>query len=74
MTPYLLGLSASLDRQGRWTAAAGAASMLGAALGPALAGTALEWGGNDLFGAFVIVCTAVAASLLAAFAWNPRRR
>jgi predicted MFS family arabinose efflux permease len=67
LVPYLLGLAASLDRQGRWTAAAGAASMLGAALGPGLSGTALEWGGSAWFGALVIACTALAATLLAAF-------
>ena len=41
--PYLFGLAAALDRQGRWAAAAGSAYLLGFAVGPAFAGTMIEW-------------------------------
>lgn len=39
--PYLFGLAAALDRNGRWAAAAGAAYLLGFAAGPTLAGTVI---------------------------------
>ena len=41
--PYLFGLAAALDSQGRWAAAAGSAYLLGFAVGPAFAGTMIEW-------------------------------
>ena len=41
--PYLFGLAAALDQQGRWAAAAGSAYLLGFAVGPAFAGTMIEW-------------------------------
>ena len=41
--PYLFGLAAALDRQGRWAAAAGSAYLLGFAVGPAFAGTMIEY-------------------------------
>ena len=41
--PYLFGLAAALDHQGRWAAAAGSAYLLGFAVGPAFAGTMIEW-------------------------------
>ncbi len=41
--PYLFGLAAALDPQGRWAAAAGSAYLLGFAVGPAFAGTLIEW-------------------------------
>jgi hypothetical protein len=41
-TPFAISMVAALDRQGRWTVAAGAVSLLGVALGPWAAGAALE--------------------------------
>lgn len=56
---YLLGLSASLDRSGRWAVLVGSASSLGTAAGP-LAGSLLAaWAGFPTMG------TILAASLLA---------
>lgn len=40
--PYLMGTAARLDRAGRWTAVAGAMSMVGTALGPWTAGAVVE--------------------------------
>ena len=40
--PYLFGLAAALDEQGRWAAAAGSAYLLGFASGPGVAGIAVE--------------------------------
>jgi predicted MFS family arabinose efflux permease len=40
--PYLFGLAAALDEQGRWAAAAGSAYLLGFASGPGIAGIAVE--------------------------------
>ena len=41
--PYLFGLAAALDDQGRWAAAAGSAYLLGFAVGPAFASMMIEW-------------------------------
>jgi MFS family permease len=57
--PYMLGLAASLDRQGRWTVAAGAMMMLGAAMGPLMAGSAIEIWGYAGFAWLLMACTAV---------------
>jgi MFS family permease len=58
--PYMLGLAASLDRQGRWTVSAGAMMMLGAAMGPLMAGSAIESWGYAGFARLLMACTAVA--------------
>jgi predicted MFS family arabinose efflux permease len=43
--PYMMGTAAALDRAGRWTAAAGASLLFGAALGPYAAGEMItRWG------------------------------
>jgi len=59
--PYLFGLAAALDKQGRWAAAAGSAYLLGFAVGPAFAGTMIEW--------FEYPGLGVASALGAAIAW-----
>ena len=58
--PYMLGLAASLDRQGRWTVTAGALMMLGAAIGPLMAGSAIEHWGYTGFAWLLMAFTAVA--------------
>lgn len=58
--PYIMGLAASLDRQGRWTVTVGALMMLGAAIGPLMAGSAIENWGYAGFAWLLMACTAVA--------------
>ncbi len=43
--PYLFGLAAALDQNGRWAAAAGSAYLLGFAAGPMFAGAAIATAG-----------------------------
>ena len=61
--PYLFGLAAALDEQGRWAAAAGSAYLLGFAGGPAFAGTMIENYGYEGFGVSVAI-TAMSAWIL----------
>lgn len=69
--PYLMGTAAHLDHSGRWTAVAGAMSMVGTALGPYAAGAIVErWGYGFLawfvllfsFGALALILPVVLAS------------
>jgi predicted MFS family arabinose efflux permease len=61
--PYLLGLCAAFDREGRMAALGGFASKMGLASGPLIAGTLL---GRDDYGLLIDVSAAVVAlSLLA---------
>ena len=57
--PYIMGLAASLDRQGRWTVSVGAMLVLGAAIGPLVAGSAIESWGSRGFAWSLMACTAV---------------
>jgi predicted MFS family arabinose efflux permease len=66
MVPYVLGVAAALDRQGRWAAAAVGAATIGAALGPGVAGPVVDAGGYDALG-----WVAFTASVLAAAAVTP---
>jgi predicted MFS family arabinose efflux permease len=66
MVPYVLGVAAALDRQGRWAAAAVGAATVGAALGPGIAGPVVDGGGYATLG-----WLAFAASVLAAAAITP---
>jgi predicted MFS family arabinose efflux permease len=51
VTPYMMGTAAALDRAGRWTVAAGAAQLFGAAFGPYAAGEVItRWGYPGLEG------------------------
>lgn len=58
--PYLFGLAASLDSKGRWAAAAGSAYLFGFAVGPAFAGSMVEWFGYPGFGYTTALITFVA--------------
>ncbi|MBZ9656243.1 MFS transporter [Phyllobacterium lublinensis] len=58
--PYLFGLAAALDRNGRWAAAAGSAYLLGFAIGPLAAGAVIAAGGYASLAAVCIAVTAVA--------------
>ncbi len=62
--PYLFGLAAALDRQGRWAAAAGSAYLLGFAVGPAFAGTVIETFGYPALGYASALVTMTAWGLL----------
>ena len=62
--PYLFGLAAALDRKGRWAAAAGSAYLLGFAVGPAFAGTMIEWFDYPGLGLASVLGTALAWILL----------
>ena len=44
MTPYMMGLAATLDSLGRWTATASGVMMGASALGPIMGGTLINWG------------------------------
>ena len=62
--PYLFGLAAALDQQGRWAAAAGSAYLLGFAVGPAFAGTMIEWYDYIGLGVASVIATILAWILL----------
>lgn len=62
--PYLFGLAAALDRQGRWAAAAGSAYLLGFAVGPAFAGTMIAWYDYIGLGVASVIAAALACVLL----------
>jgi MFS family permease len=48
VVPYLMGAMAAMDDLGRWVVASDGVWTLGDAVGPAAAGTLVEWGGNSL--------------------------
>ena len=68
--PYLFGLAAALDQQGRWAAAAGSAYLLGFAVGPAFAGTMIEWYDYTGLGVASVIATILAWILLLSVARN----
>ncbi|SDO85623.1 Predicted arabinose efflux permease, MFS family [Phyllobacterium sp. YR620] len=70
--PYLFGLSAALDRSGRWAAAAGSAYLLGFAAGPLIAGATITAAGYAGLAAACVAITAGAWAL--AMAVNRRLR
>jgi len=70
--PYVMGLAAALDRQGRWTVAAGGVAILGSALGPAAAGLTLQHGGTTGLGWVSVVCVGLALALLVPVSWSLR--
>ncbi|MGO4128034.1 MFS transporter [Inquilinus sp. YAF38] len=61
--PYLFGLAAALDRNGRWAAAAGSAYLLGFAAGPLAAGAVIGAAGYAGLAAAGIALTAAAWAL-----------
>jgi len=64
VTPYQVGLLASIDRSGRLAVAAGAATNFGFAVGPGLAGRALESLDPTAFLYVVVGGTAMSLALL----------
>ena len=62
--PYLFGLAAALDQQGRWAAAAGSAYLLGFAVGPAFAGAMIEWYDYLGLGIAAVIAATLACVLL----------
>ncbi len=55
-TPYLFGLAAALDRNGRWAAAAGSVYLLGFAAGPLLAGAVIAAAG---YAGLAVICVVI---------------
>jgi predicted MFS family arabinose efflux permease len=64
LTPYMMGTAAALDRQGRWSVAAGAMSNVGYALGPAAAGMAMTAWGDPGFAGLVAFCAFAPLALI----------
>ena len=62
--PYLFGLAAALDKQGRWAAAAGSAYLLGFAVGPVYGGNMIEWYSYSSLGLASATTTMLAWALL----------
>ncbi len=61
--PYIFGIAAELDPQGRVIAACGGCLLLGASLGPAIAGTLIDLGGYNAIAVFIGVAMLVAIAL-----------
>ena len=61
--PYLFGLAAALDRNGRWAAAAGSAYLVGFAAGPMVAGEVIESTGYKGLAVACIIITAASWGL-----------
>jgi predicted MFS family arabinose efflux permease len=63
-SPYLMGLAAALDPQGRISAALSGALLIGAGIGPGLAGVVVEWGAFSALGGVSVLVTGMSAVLL----------
>ena len=63
-SPYLMGLAAALDPQGRISAALSGALLVGAGIGPGLAGVVVEWGAFAALGGVSVLVTGISAVLL----------
>ncbi|MHC4986368.1 MAG: hypothetical protein ACYTFO_09475, partial [Planctomycetota bacterium] len=63
-SPYLMGLAAALDPQGRISAALSGALLVGAGIGPGLAGVVVEWGAFNALGGVSVLVTGMSAVLL----------
>jgi predicted MFS family arabinose efflux permease len=61
--PYIFGMAAELDPQGRVIAACGGCLLLGASLGPAIAGVLIDLGGYNAIAIFIAVAMTVAIAL-----------
>ena len=68
--PYLFGLAAALDRNGRWAAAAGSAYLLGFAAGPLVGGTVIAAAGYTGLAAVCVAITAAAWGLAMVVNWR----
>ena len=55
VVPYLMGAMAAMDDLGRWVVASDGVWTLGDAVGPAVAGTLVEWGGYPPLAVLVLV-------------------
>jgi predicted MFS family arabinose efflux permease len=55
VVPYLMGALAAMDDLGRWVVASDGVWTLGDAVGPAVAGTLVEWGGYGPLAALALV-------------------
>jgi predicted MFS family arabinose efflux permease len=64
VTPFLLGTAAAVDARGRVAAATGGMVLVGGALGPAVGGAVVAWGSYPPLGWLVVVCCALAISLI----------
>jgi predicted MFS family arabinose efflux permease len=65
MLPYVLGVAAALDVEGRWSAATIGAATVGAALGPGVAGPIVAGVGTLALGWVVFAASLLAAALVA---------
>lgn len=63
-SPYLMGLAAALDPQGRISAALSGALLVGAGIGPGLAGVVVEWGAFIALGGVCVLVTGISGVLL----------
>jgi predicted MFS family arabinose efflux permease len=63
-SPYLMGLAAALDPQGRISAALSGALLVGAGIGPGLAGVVVEWGAFIALGGVSVLVTGISGVLL----------
>ncbi len=61
--PYLFGMAAQLDPQGRLMAVAGGSLTLGGACGPGIGGVLIAWGGYKALGGFILVSMTLASVL-----------
>jgi predicted MFS family arabinose efflux permease len=55
VVPYLMGAMAAMDDLGRWVVASDGAWTLGDAVGPAVAGILVEWGGHPPLAALALI-------------------
>ncbi len=61
--PYLFGMAAQLDPQGRLMAVAGGSLTLGGACGPGIGGILITWAGYKALGGFILVSMALVTIL-----------
>lgn len=73
-SPYLMGLAAALDPQGRIAAGLSGALLVGAGIGPGLAGVVVEWGTFAALGGVSVLVTGLSAVLLLPVLRSMRRR
>lgn len=74
IVPYALGTAASLDRQGRWAAAATGAATVGAAIGPGVGGPIVELSGFTTLGWLVMITSLLSVAAIVPVALTLDRR
>ncbi len=72
--PYLFGICAEMDPQGRLLAVGGGALTFGGALGPAIAGVLIEWNGYAALGGFIIASMSVVTLPAMGLLWYLQKR